>query len=120
MEKVSLKEKFWKTGNVFEFNNGSKRLIWEDQAIDKNGFIPKSFFNKNLLNTDSTQNEHVIKIYSPNLTAGYFEELLDTKSSKILWSKSKYILTIKEIREKLNIPEDEELIIIGKDDKNWS
>ena len=108
----TLKDKYWQIGNIFEFDDGHKRIVWYSGTINERGFIPKSFFNDNLVNTDSTVGEHVIRIYSPNTKAGYFKELLTTKDENLLWQKSEYIYTEQEVKEKLGIPENEKLIII--------
>lgn len=113
-EIVSLKEKYWETGNIFEMSTGEKRVVWFDNLIDAGGFIPKALFNDNLVNTDSTIGEHVIRIYAPNTNSGYFKELTKTRGKKLLWSKSDFIFTEQEIKEKLRIPEEEELIIIKR------
>lgn len=110
---MTLKEKYWQTGNIFEFNTGKKRFVWNDGVIDLSGYSSKALFNDELVNTDSSIGEHVIRIYSPNVEACYFAELTTTKPERILWQKSDYIFSMKEIKEKLNIPDDEELIIIG-------
>lgn len=112
---INIKEKFWKTGNIFEFNNGRKRLVWNDSVIDASGCVPKFLFDDELNNTDSTVGECVIRIYSPNTKAGYFKELIKTKDENLLWQKSKYIFTEEEIKEKLGIPNAESLIIIAND-----
>lgn len=111
-EIISLKEKYWQTGNIFEMSTGEKRVVWFDNLIDAGGFIPKALFNDNLVNTDSTIGEHVIRIYAPNTNSGYFKELTKTRGKNLLWRKSDYIFTEQEIKEKLRIPEEEELIII--------
>ena len=111
MEKT-IKELYWYTGNIFEFNNGKKRLVWNGYLIDSEGFIPKCLFNDELVNTDSTVGENVIKIYSPNINAGCFQELIETKNSNLLWKKSEHIYTEQQIRYAMGIPDDEELIII--------
>lgn len=109
---TSIKEKFWQTGNIFEFNNGDKRLVWNEAAIDSHGYIPKRLFNDELVNTDSTVGECVIRIYSPNRRAEYFKELTKTYPENLLWEKSKYIYTEQDVREKLGIPNDADFIII--------
>lgn len=108
----TLKERFWQIGNIFEFNNGRKKLVWNNSVIDSHGYIPKTFFNEDLVNIYSTVGEHVIRIYSPNIKAGYFKELLKTKEENLLWQKSEYIFTEEQVKEKLGIPIDHELIII--------
>lgn len=110
----TLKEKYWKTGNIFEFNTGCKRLVWNEAVIDNRGYIPKSFFNDELVNKDNIAGEYVIRIYYPNNQAQYFAELIEPKPEHLLWEKSKYIYTKSEIKEKLGIPEEENLIILNE------
>lgn len=110
----TLKEKYWQTGNIFEMSTGEKRVVWFDNLIDAGGCIPKTLFNDNLVNTDSTIGEHVIRIYAPNTNSGYFKELTKTRGKNLLWRKSDFIFTEQEIKEKLRIPEEEELIIIRR------
>lgn len=111
---MTLKEQYWQNGNIFELSTGEKRFVWNDSLMNNHGFIPKGFFNDNLLNTDSTVGECVIRVYSPNKRAGYFEDLLKIKPDNLLWQKSDYIFSMEEIKEKLNIPDDKELIIIKR------
>lgn len=108
----SLKEKYWHTGNILEFNTGKKKLIWNDHAIDNGGYLPKNLFNDNLVNTNSTVAECVIRIYGPNKNAYYFKDLTKTKQENLLWQMSDYIFTEKEVREKLGIPENEKFFIV--------
>lgn len=109
---MTLKEKYWKTGNIFELSTGAKKVVWYDNLLDSNGCIYGKLFNDNLVNVDSTIKERVIRVYSPNETAGTFRELTDTKfSDGILWTRTDYVFTLEEIKKLLCIPYDKELVI---------
>lgn len=84
----TLKEKYWKTGNIFVLSTGEKRLVWYNNLINANTkYIPKNFFNDNLVNTRSTTRECVTKIYSPYVRAASASRLLNVTSIHLLWEK---------------------------------
>lgn len=114
MKGETLKEEYWKDGNIFELSTGENRIVWGDALINNTGYIPKNLFNDELVNTDSAVGECVIRVYSPNLIATCFNNLCYTENSTLLWVKSKYIISHREIRVAFGVPDDEELIIIPK------
>lgn len=109
---MTLKEQYWKNGNIFEISTGEKRIVWEDKLMDKRGYIPKRNFNDNLVNTGSPIGEYVIRVYSPNKQAGYFAELIKTKEDNLLWQKYKFIFSKDEAKENLGVPSDMDFIIV--------
>ena len=110
-ENKTLLEKYWKDGNIFEFNTGHKRMVWGDRVIDRNGFIWKQSLSDDLVNQDNLKGEFVIKVYPPNMKALHLGSILDVNPNDPIWKKSEYIYTERELKEKLGIPEDQKLII---------
>lgn len=108
----TIKDQYWKTGNILQFNTGRLKVIWNDKAIDSRGYIPKGQFNDELINTDSCVGERVVRVFSPNKNAQYFDDLLNVENSTVLWEKSRYTYTEDNVKSMLGIPEDGELIII--------
>lgn len=111
---MTLKQQYWKNGNIFVLSTGEVRFVWNKQLINRMGCCYENNFSDDLRNLDSTVAECVIQVYSPNEKAGYFDELIKTRNSTLLWQKSDYIFTLEEIKAKLNIPSDKELLIIRK------
>ena len=109
----NVKEKYWKDGNIFKMSNGKCRLVWGDSAIDNNGFIPKGSFNDELVNMDSTVDECVVEVYRPNVNAKYFNELTECHDERLLWRKCDNIFTKEELKRRLGIPDEEDLMIVG-------
>lgn len=93
-------------------STGDVRLVWHDKLINRLSFIPKSLFNINLINTDSTVGERVIRVYSPNAEAGYFDDLIKINDERLIWKVSDYIFTEDKVRSMLGISKDKEFILI--------
>ena len=108
---MTLKEKYWENGNIFEFNTGEVYFVWGNNLINTDGYLSTYYINDSLTNIGNTLEEYVISVYSPYLNAEYFNQLLYTCEERLLWERSKHIFTIEEIKERLNIPKNEELII---------
>lgn len=115
MEKKTenVKELYWKDGYIFKMSNGKCRMVWDDAAIDSHGYIPKGYFNDELVNTDSTVGECVVEVYKPNFGAEYFAELTECCDERLLWRKCDNIFTKEELKRRLGIPDGEDLIIVG-------
>lgn len=53
-----------KNGMVVEFNNGKRRMVWDDKLIDNIGFIWMNNIRENdLKHLDSIQDEYIVKVY---------------------------------------------------------
>lgn len=115
MEKKTenVKELYWKDGYIFKMSNGECRMVWGNKAISNKGFIPKRLFNEQLVNTNSTVGECVIEVYSPNRKAEYFEKLTECDDERLLWRKCDNIFTKEELKRRLGIPDEEDLMIVG-------
>lgn len=107
---MTLKEQYWEGGNVFQFREGERRMVRGNKLISRHGFVPSNIMSDELVNVDSTVRDEVVAIYEPKAEITYLDEFV--KGGKLLWRKSDYMMTIDEIKEKLNIPADAELIII--------
>lgn len=105
------KSLYWKNGYIFRFNTNKFRVVWNDNLIDGYGYIPKGLFNEELVNTDSTINEHVIEVYAPNYNAHYFEDLLKCKASDLLWSRYDRIVSREDVKKALRLETDNFIIL---------
>lgn len=115
MEKKTenVKELYWKDGYIFKMSNGKCRMVWGDAAIDRGGFIPKDFFKDDLVNKDSIVGECVVEVYKPNGDAKYFDDLTKCDDERLLWRKCDNIFTKDELKRRLGIPDEEDLMIVG-------
>lgn len=81
-----FKKEDLKNGMVVEFNDGSRRLLWEDKLIDSQGFIPMGFINDELLNMDDLRKAYIVKIFLTHNVC-YFTDFLRDKSLTCIWSR---------------------------------
>lgn len=109
---TTIKERFWSNGNIFRLSTGELMMVWGDNLINRAGYMSKNLFDYQLRNMDSTIGEHVIAVFSPNKEANYFDKLIDTSNSTILWEKYDYLITEKDIREKFGIRDSESFLVI--------
>ena len=82
-----FKKEDLKNGMVVEFNNGGRRLVWENRLIDKLGYIPISNINKELYNSDSLNGEHITKIYLAH-DIMYLNSFFNSKSLTCIWDRN--------------------------------
>lgn len=112
IENISLKEEFWKDGNIFRMSTGEYRMVCGNTLIDSRGFIPKYKINESLYCTDSTIDKCVIEVYPPRENVGYLGEFIMPDKNPI-WRKPSHIISMEDIKKKLGIPYNEELLIVG-------
>lgn len=110
---MTLKEQYWKDGYIFRMSNNTYRMVWNQQLIDRHGFIPYSYISEDLRNTDSIVGDHVIEVYAPNSQACYFEKLIQPVTEPI-WSRYDAIYTMDEIKENLGFTKDTNIFILQK------
>lgn len=108
---MTLKEEFWKDGYIFRMSNNTYRMVWGDKLIDAHGYISANNMSDELWDKDSAMDEHVIEIYECNYNAGYFKELIKPTTLPI-WTRYDNVFTIDEIKEKLGIDKDKQIIIV--------
>lgn len=111
---MTLKEQYWKDGYIFQFREGDWRMAWGDKLINKHGYIHINAMSADLHYIHSTLKDCVVAIYKPNDDVDCLQDFV--KGKELVWKKSEYMMTVEEIKEKLKIPDDEDLIII-KDKK---
>lgn len=108
---MTLKEQYWKAGYIFQFREGEMRMVWGDKLIDKHGYIPFTQMSDELVNIDNVFRDRVVAIYPPNYNAVCIGDFVRPTEAAV-WKRSIYMMTKEEIKEKLGIPEEEELIVI--------
>lgn len=95
----------FENGMVVELKCGDKRLFWEGNFIDKNGYIPVSLYNKELVNTDTFDGrDDIVRIYeSKHVT--HFNAFFADKHLTEIWSRddlSKYKNQHKELLDDID------------------
>lgn len=111
---MTLKEQYWKDGYIFQFREGDWRMVCGDRLINTHGYIHINAMSADLHFIHSTLDDYVVAIYKPNYDVGCLQDFI--KGKELVWKKSEYMMTVEEIKEKLEIPDGVELIIIK--DKN--
>lgn len=109
---MTLKEQYWKDGYIFQFREGDKCMVLGDRLINSHGYIHERIMSDELVNTDSVLDDCVVAIYNPNTDAMCLGDLVNGK--ELVWKKSVYMMTLDEVKDKLGISENDELIIIKK------
>lgn len=109
---MTLKEQFWKNGYIFRMSTNRYKTVWGENLIDSHGYIPGRYISDDLYNRDSTINEHVVEVYTPNCNAGYFNEL-NTPMSEPIWRRYDYIYTINDLKRELNLSDNESIIVLN-------
>lgn len=83
---MMFKKSDLKNGMVIEFNNGERRLLWEEKLIDNRGYIPIQNINEELYNMDSISREHITKIYLSH-DVRYFNDFFNNESLTCIWKR---------------------------------
>ena len=81
------KEDF-QNGVVVEMSDGRRRMFWNGRLIDECGYIPMSFIDDKLYNSDSTVKEHIVKVFLTHDIC-YFRDFLRDDSLTCIWSRYK-------------------------------
>lgn len=110
---MTLKEKYWKDGYVFQFREGEMRMVWGDRLISEHGYISTHKMSDDLVNVDHVRRDAVVAVYEPNCSAGWLGNLVRCNYPPV-WRRSEYMMTLEDIKEKLGIPKEEGLIIIKR------
>lgn len=113
---MTLKEQYWKNGYIFRMSDNKFRMVWNQQLIDRHGFIPYSYMSDDLYDKDSIVDRHVIEVYEPNTQACYFEDLIRPVTEPI-WCRYDAIYTMDEIKENLGFTQDTEIFILPNNTK---
>lgn len=71
-------------GMVVEFNDGHRRLVWNDRLIDSHGYIPMSYINDKLINIDHIHKEYIARIYLTH-DIGYLTDFFNDKNLSCIW-----------------------------------
>ena len=79
------KEDF-QNGMVVEMSDGRRRMFWNGRLIDEYGYIPMSFIDDKLYNSDSTVKEHIVKVFLTHDVC-YFRDFLRDESLTCIWSR---------------------------------
>lgn len=113
-QKLTLKEKYWKDGYIFQMSRTGKfRMVWGENLIDDHGFICGKNMDDNLIETTTTDQNRVIAIYPPRKFAGWLGCLIEpNKGDNPLWTIARNMLTLDEVKQKLGLAENEDLYII--------
>lgn len=107
---MTLKEQYWKDGYIFQFREGDRRMVWRDKLIDRHGYIHINVMSADLAYIHSALGDRVVAIYKPNEDVCCLGDFVKCKD--LVWQLSEHMMTIDEIKDKLGIPENKELIII--------
>lgn len=82
-----FKKEDFKNGMVVQLDTGSRRLFWDARFIDQSGYIPLSYYNDSLLNTDRIpKDENIVKIYTVK-NVGYFDDFFVDENLTEIWSR---------------------------------
>jgi hypothetical protein len=73
---------------VVEFNDGSRRLVWEDKLIDKCGFMPMFNISDELVNSDAMDGEHIVKVFLVH-DVGSFSDFFRDRHLTCIWDRNK-------------------------------
>lgn len=82
-----FKKEDFKNGMVVELDTGDRRLFWNGRFIDHHGYIPLSFYDSDLNNTDRIpKDENIDKIFTVK-NVGYFNAFFRDENLIQIWSR---------------------------------
>jgi hypothetical protein len=82
-----FKKSDFKNGMIVEFNNGKRRMIWDDKLIDNIGFIwMANIDEKDLRHLDSIKGEFIDRIYK-TYNIGSMNDFFRDDSLTEIWNR---------------------------------
>lgn len=73
-------------GMVVQFNNGHRRLVWDNKLIDSNGYVPMSHISDELIDLNNIHSQYIAKIFLTHDVC-YFSGFFHDENLTCIWER---------------------------------